>query len=111
MSSNGEEQAATMERPSEEPVAVAASFSEEQAATTEKPSEEASAFSEEQEALVLSAWDAMRGDSAAIALKFFLRYSMNDCSYILPFDASIHTISNNTAAHGSYIWLTVLLVM
>jgi hypothetical protein len=31
-------------------------------------------FSEEQEALVLRAWDVMRADSAAIALKFFLRY-------------------------------------
>ncbi|CAM0954562.1 unnamed protein product [Alopecurus aequalis] len=43
----------------------------------EKPSEEppvvAATFSEEQEALVLRAWDAMKGDSAAIALKFFLR--------------------------------------
>ncbi|KAK3138257.1 hypothetical protein QOZ80_5AG0366490 [Eleusine coracana subsp. coracana] len=35
-----------------------------------KPSE---AFGEEQEALVLSAWNAMKGDSAAIGLKFFLR--------------------------------------
>jgi hypothetical protein len=50
--------AAMMDKPSEseEPVAVNTSFSE------------------EQEALVLSAWDAMKADSAAIALKFFLRY-------------------------------------
>jgi predicted NodU family carbamoyl transferase len=47
---------ATMEKPSEDPVVVNTSFSE------------------EQEALVLSAWDAMKADSAAIALKFFLRY-------------------------------------
>ncbi|KAL6610508.1 hypothetical protein ACP70R_040477 [Stipagrostis hirtigluma subsp. patula] len=30
-------------------------------------------FGEEQEALVLSAWNAMKGDSANLALKFFLR--------------------------------------
>jgi len=34
----------------------------------------AAAFGEEQEALVLSAWNAMKGDSASLALKFFLRY-------------------------------------
>jgi len=33
----------------------------------------AAAFGEEQEALVLSAWNAMKGDSASLALKFFLR--------------------------------------
>ncbi|RCV16927.1 hypothetical protein SEVIR_3G181600v4 [Setaria viridis] len=30
-------------------------------------------FGEEQEALVLGAWNAMKGDSASLALKFFLR--------------------------------------
>ena len=31
-------------------------------------------FGEEQEALVLNAWNAMKGESASSALKFFLRY-------------------------------------
>jgi hypothetical protein len=70
-SGNSEEQqaaaavGATMEKPLEEPVAVNASFSE------------------EQEALVLSAWDAMKADSAAIALKFFLRYRVQYIIYVL----------------------------
>ncbi|KAJ1263675.1 hypothetical protein BS78_09G204100 [Paspalum vaginatum] len=33
----------------------------------------AAVFGEEQEALVLSAWGAMKGDSASLAVKFFLR--------------------------------------
>lgn len=33
----------------------------------------AAAFGEEQEALVLNAWNAMKGESASFALKFFLR--------------------------------------
>lgn len=34
----------------------------------------AAAFGDEQEALVLNAWNAMKGESASFALKFFLRY-------------------------------------
>lgn len=34
----------------------------------------AAAFGDEQEALVLNAWNAMKGESASFALKFFIRY-------------------------------------
>jgi hypothetical protein len=36
----------------------------------------AAAFGEEQEKLVLGAWNAMKGDAASLALKFFLRYAL-----------------------------------
>ncbi|WVZ99266.1 hypothetical protein U9M48_044594 [Paspalum notatum var. saurae] len=47
--------------------------------------EAAAGFGEEQEALVLSAWDAMKGNSESLALKFFLRYYCYIvlCDYIL----------------------------
>ncbi|KAF8719253.1 hypothetical protein HU200_023948 [Digitaria exilis] len=44
-----------------------------EAAGTEKAAASATVFTEEQEALVLNAWNAMKGDSASLALKFFLR--------------------------------------
>nr|CAB3460970.1 unnamed protein product [Digitaria exilis] len=43
-----------------------------EAAGTEKAAASATVFTEEQEALVLNAWNAMKGDSASLALKFFL---------------------------------------
>jgi hypothetical protein len=49
----------------------------EKAASPSKPTDAtatATDFGEEQEALVLSAWNAMKGDAASLALKFFLRY-------------------------------------
>ena len=46
----------------------------EKGAGPSKPADATAAFGEEQEALVLSAWNAMKGDSASLALKFFLRY-------------------------------------